>query len=723
MRNIWLVCLALVALAGCGDSDQCQSGECACVGDDCGGDHCSPNPCSNGGTCANAGSSFACTCPVGFGGATCETDIDDCVNHGCQNGGACVDGLNGYSCACNPAFTGAMCETDVDECAAAVSPCGTNAVCANAFGSHTCTCVFDYAGDGITCVSTLMGEWRFEGDASDSSPANHDGIAENTTETYGWARGGLVFTPAATSRVRIPYIDLRSKSFTVQAWVRPAIGTNLPVFTQCETATADHCLSLGVSSNRASMSFGDTALTGEQALANGRWHHLAWVYDADRQTQSIYVDGVLDLEENNHTPYLGASGETVIGRHLLDAVSADATIDEVKLFAAARLPALIATDAHDVVRYDFTGGTATDRGVYHRDGTIASGVTTVAGIAGDALLLDPAANGGYGAYVSTPHLAALVDGGAFTIEIWARANAATGATLVNLVDNAAAPTTCTPYLGLTADGRPAAQVNDGGDAEGVSAPDPIVPGTWTRITQSFRDDHGVRLFVDGELVTVAADFAISNPDLGSILYAVAGTAPNTCATDVITRAPFDGAIDNLRIDRGERSADDIAASRNFDHACSYILAEHPSFTTAARDLALCGGTYEEENMAEACNVGWHVCSLSEWRARVLPEGFDPEVDQAPAIDGPLTSWGAPQARRCTRDFWEADRPLTDRVWDDNPPVCNDAYNPWNNGKYLYADGSTTVLEGNGDCCNWDSDFTPFMPDPSYDDAMAVYCCK
>ena len=39
-----------------------------------GGDACTPNPCQNGGTCAVQGASgYACSCPSGYGGNSCET--------------------------------------------------------------------------------------------------------------------------------------------------------------------------------------------------------------------------------------------------------------------------------------------------------------------------------------------------------------------------------------------------------------------------------------------------------------------------------------------------------------------------------------------------------------------------------------------------------------------------------------------------------------------------
>ena len=38
-----------------------------------GSDECASNPCQNGGTCDDYVNAFLCRCPVGYGGALCET--------------------------------------------------------------------------------------------------------------------------------------------------------------------------------------------------------------------------------------------------------------------------------------------------------------------------------------------------------------------------------------------------------------------------------------------------------------------------------------------------------------------------------------------------------------------------------------------------------------------------------------------------------------------------
>jgi hypothetical protein len=158
-------------------------------------------------------------------------------------------------------------------------------------------------------------------------------------------------------------------------------------------------------------------------------------------------------------------------------------------------------------------------------------------------------------------------------------------------------------------------------------------------------------------------------------------------------------------------------------ACEYRESEHPNYTTAALDAALCGATYDHTNIATACNPGWHVCKLSEWQAR-YPAGVYP--------NSPISTWGADQTIRCKAYEWEARRPENGEKWDST--VCpadvgaatmdnGAAYLPWNNTKNLFANDGTTILWGNdGDCCNWDSVFTA-PPENQGTEGYAVYCCK
>jgi hypothetical protein len=169
-------------------------------------------------------------------------------------------------------------------------------------------------------------------------------------------------------------------------------------------------------------------------------------------------------------------------------------------------------------------------------------------------------------------------------------------------------------------------------------------------------------------------------------------------------------------------------------ACAVREAEHPGYTTIARDVALCGGRYTAANMATACNTGWHVCKKTEWmgkypRNRTYGETPDP----TPATIGQYTSWGALQLHRCGGHVWQASAPVTADTWDD--PVCyypgdvpengdGADYNPYNTGKYMYADDGTTVLhgvdaDGKRNTGSWDVDAAETEIEIEY----AVYCCQ
>jgi len=171
-------------------------------------------------------------------------------------------------------------------------------------------------------------------------------------------------------------------------------------------------------------------------------------------------------------------------------------------------------------------------------------------------------------------------------------------------------------------------------------------------------------------------------------------------------------------------------------ACTFLQAEHPGYTTIGRDVALCGGKYVPGDMATACRTGWHVCRKTEWLAkyplvrpyRTMPS--DPDLI-GPTL-GALTSWGVAQSGRCGGGVWEASRPSSADTWGGS--VCHDPddvgtdadgadYLPYNDGKFLFDDDGTTVLQGynamgEADCCSWDVS----LGAPVSVEGYAVYCC-
>jgi EGF-like domain/Human growth factor-like EGF len=159
----------------CGDGDDCASSwcspeqRCGCEPgtepDGASGcveiDDCDPNPCANGGTCTDGSQSYACSCPQGFTGDTCETDVDDCAGMPCVNG-ACTDEVDGYSCSCDDGFFGDNCDTTcdatgtdclvVDSCEQQGGAPLSCSGCEDGFHGGTCDDACDATGTDCTAV-------------------------------------------------------------------------------------------------------------------------------------------------------------------------------------------------------------------------------------------------------------------------------------------------------------------------------------------------------------------------------------------------------------------------------------------------------------------------------------------------------------------------------------------------------------------------------------------
>ncbi|NXD30150.1 EGFL7 protein, partial [Spelaeornis formosus] len=61
-----------------------------------------PEPCQNGGSCAFPG---RCSCPPGWTGRACHTDVDECASqsHGCSQ--LCINTAGSFRCACRDGFS------------------------------------------------------------------------------------------------------------------------------------------------------------------------------------------------------------------------------------------------------------------------------------------------------------------------------------------------------------------------------------------------------------------------------------------------------------------------------------------------------------------------------------------------------------------------------------------------------------------------------------------
>ncbi|XP_033733733.1 uncharacterized protein LOC117322896 [Pecten maximus] len=132
---------------------------------------CDSGPCLNHGTCSLYQDTYTCSCPAGFTGKTCDTDIDECASIPCANGGTCWNRIADFVCFCPPGFTGKQCQ-DIDTCA--VNPCQNFGTCVSSPAGYKCTCLSGYAGN----------ECQHEQDECSSTPCHNGGTCEDMVGGY-----------------------------------------------------------------------------------------------------------------------------------------------------------------------------------------------------------------------------------------------------------------------------------------------------------------------------------------------------------------------------------------------------------------------------------------------------------------------------------------------------------------------------------------------------------
>ncbi|MFB0555799.1 MAG: LamG-like jellyroll fold domain-containing protein, partial [Phycisphaerae bacterium] len=221
----------------------------------------------------------------------------------------------------------------------------------------------------------LIGCWRFdEGSgttAFDSSGNGNDGIIEGDALWVPGKFGGALEFNGQNARVVAPHIPLDSRSFTITMWVYPVLYTGEQVvISQVQsnsTNTSLHYRIYGPGSGRVRMGFYSNDLDTTTTLDENNWYHITFWYDFENQNRRIYINGVLEAEASA-TPYLGTSGDTVIGMWDNTAQWFRGIIDDVRIYARPLTDAeILGVMSGGGAEYPFASAPDPADGVYHLD--------------------------------------------------------------------------------------------------------------------------------------------------------------------------------------------------------------------------------------------------------------------------------------------------------------------------------------------------------------------
>jgi len=407
--------------------------------------------------------------------------------------------------------------------------------------------------------------WGFDSNANDMYGVYNGALVNGATysnTTYFGYGSNLQLNASINQSIVVssPFLNLSYTSFTVEAWIYgySLTGDNA-IFSQCECSTCqDQCLSLIIRNYKMYMGFTLDDLIGLTSLSINTWYHIAYVYDNTAQTQSLYLQGVLDTSRTSSDSYQGQNGSIVIGSSALSTSSFNGFIDNLKVTTTAKSASQLLYDASVVVYFSFDGSTLSqDMGPNQMNGTI-SNAAAVTGKVGQALAFTGALSSYlqiYGFYqLGQPSKA-------FSIVMWVYPYSINGGVLVQVSQYSNATGWCYSLMGLNYLGQITMLVYD-------SNP-PIIVGpilsvrTWTHLALTYSSTDGVRMYINGVLFGTTG--AIPWGSSGVIDWLSIGSyVVNFCGpgSGSIYPTPFLGAIDEFYVYRRELNASEIVSFAN-----------------------------------------------------------------------------------------------------------------------------------------------------------------
>jgi uncharacterized protein with PQ loop repeat len=167
-----------------------------------------------------------------------------------------------------------------------------------------------------TTPSTLIAQWNFEDDLTDSVGTYHGFMDTAAVYVTGYVNKALLTNGSQYVDVTTPFLNLTMRSFTVEAWIYVfgiSWWVDYGILAQCESFASGYCLHFMIRSNRIYMAFFSDDLMGTTNVPVKVWTHIAFVYDISTNTKSVYMNGILDGVKTTGSYYKGTLGHTYIG--------------------------------------------------------------------------------------------------------------------------------------------------------------------------------------------------------------------------------------------------------------------------------------------------------------------------------------------------------------------------------------------------------------------------
>ncbi|CAF3450355.1 unnamed protein product [Rotaria socialis] len=381
-----------------------------------------------------------------------------------------------------------------------------------------------------TTVTLVIAFWPFDNNTLDLYGAYDGTLIGNgsyTTSFLGYG-AALNFVQSSSQFVSIAssQLLLNSRSFTIEAWIylRGSAVTDYGIFGQCPSTSANLCFDFMTRSNRLYCAIYNNSVQGGSTLTLNTWYHVACVYDASTQTQSVWLNGVVD-GSSSASAYQDTSGTTTIGAiyNSSSTVCLNGYIDQVRYETIAKTASEILDDATLYVYYSFDSSSLIDNGPNGINGTSFGNLMFTAGRVNEAAQFSA---GAYISYTYTPFYFLGILNHPFSISLWAKPMGSYRASTLVFVDKGAS--WCMHFLVMTSTGLLSANLWNGGNV-GVNGP--ILPlNSWTHIGYTYSTTNGIQLYINSTLYATS----------GSITFSASGVPMYMHVKDIYLRETDEG---------------------------------------------------------------------------------------------------------------------------------------------------------------------------------------
>ena len=362
-----------------------------------------------------------------------------------------------------------------------------------------------------------------------------------------------------------PFLDLSNCSWTFELWIYAQSLSNTsdyPLIGQCQSKSIGLCLHLIIRNQKVHFGFYHDDLSGLQSLVALRWYHLAFVFDCNIRSQSIYIDGLLDTSHQSSDSYQGSQGNLTIGFPASLSTNTRAyyngLIDQVSHIGRSKTANEILRDATLTAYFSFDNRSTLDGGPLGINGSRSGSTNFTASQISGALQIKNVRDSYF-------RLSGLVLLGrinqSYSLAIWIRPSVLKNSTIIHVSAGSTGFGWCVPMLTLTSSGHLRA-MSWSGVAVTIMGP-PVALNHWTHAAVTYSSNNGLRLYANGTLRNSSLPFSFVASGTANYLFLGSSlTGTSACGGSPSYSGQYAGLVDEFRVYSRELSSTDVFALAN-----------------------------------------------------------------------------------------------------------------------------------------------------------------